>query len=86
MIPGEIVPGPGTVLLNAGRRTATLRVRNTSRWPVQVSSHYPFALANRRLVFNRAAAQGMRLDVPAGGSVRWRPGEEREVRLVAIGD
>jgi urease subunit beta len=70
------------VVANAGRRTATLRVRNTSTWPVHISSHYHFFECNRRLAFDRALAYGMRLDIPAGATVRWEPGEEQEVRLV----
>jgi urease beta subunit len=60
----------------------TLQVRNTSAWPVHVGSHYHFFEANRRLRFDRAAAFGMRLDTLAGATVRWEPGEEKEVRLV----
>ncbi len=82
MIPGEIIPADTPVTLNAGRRTATVRVRNTSVWPVHVGSHFHFFEANRRLRFDRAAAFGMRLDIPAGATARWEPGEEKEVRLV----
>jgi len=81
-VPGEIVPGTTPIVANPGRRTVTLRVRNTSVWPVHVSSHYHVFEANRRLCFDRAAAFGMRLDIPAGATTRWEPGEEKEVRLV----
>jgi urease beta subunit len=67
---------------NAGRRTVTVRVLNTSVWPVHVSSHYHFFEANRRLRFDRGAAFGMHLDIPAGATTRWEPGEEKEVRVV----
>lgn len=82
LIPGEIVAGTAPVVLNAGRRTVTLRVRNTSMWPVHVSSHYHFFEANGRLAFDRGATFGMHLDIPAGATARWEPGEEKEVRLV----
>ena len=82
MIPGEIVPGDGPIVANAGRRTTTLRIRNTSAWPVHLGSHFHVFEANRHLEFDRAAAFGMRLDIPAGATVRWEPGEEKEVRLV----
>jgi urease subunit beta len=82
LIPGEIVTGTAPVVANAGRRTVTLRVRNTSEWPVHVSSHYHVFEANPRLAFDRAAAFGMHLDIPAGATVRWEPGEEKDVRLV----
>jgi urease subunit gamma/beta len=83
--PGEIIAAAGTVELNAGRRRATLRVTNTGDRPVQVGSHYHFFEANAALEFDRAAAFGMRLDVPAGASARFEPGEAKEVTLVALG-
>ena len=82
-MPGELLPGEGPIVGNVGRDTVELAVRNGGRWPIQVSSHYHFFEANRRLAFDRAAAFGMRLDIPAGASVRWEPGEEQDVRLVA---
>ncbi|MCC6176381.1 MAG: urease subunit beta [Chloroflexi bacterium] len=82
-IPGEVIVGDGPILANAGRQTVTLRIKNTSVWPVHVGSHYHVFEANRRLAFDRAAAFGMRLDILAGATVRWEPGEEKEVRLVA---
>ena len=81
-IPGEVVIGEGPILANVGRRTHGLRIRNTSVWPVHLGSHFHVFEANRRLRFDRAAAFGMRLDIPAGSTVRWEPGEEKEVRLV----
>jgi urease subunit gamma/beta len=81
-VPGEVLPGAEPVVANPGRRTVTLRVLNTSAWPVHVGSHFHFFEANRRLRFDRGAAFGLRLDIPAGATVRWEPGETREVRLV----
>lgn len=85
MKPGECLFGAGSITLNAGRRTVELAVENTSDHTIFVSSHYPFFEVNRRLVFDRAQAWGMHLDIPAGDSVRWRPGEVQRVRLVAYG-
>ncbi len=83
--PGAVEPAAGEIELAPGRPRITLTVTNTSSRPVRVSSHYPFWRANERLVFDREAARGYRLDVPAGSSVRWGPGETREVTLVAYG-
>jgi urease subunit gamma/beta len=83
--PGEILFGDGSIQLNAGRASVELDVTNTSDHTIFISSHFPLFEANRRLVFDRALAWGMHLDVPAGDSVRWRPGETRRVRLVAYG-
>lgn len=85
MRPGEIIFADGPITLNAGRPTAEVSVTNGSDHTIFISSHYPFFEVNRRLVFDRARAWGMHLDVPAGDSVRWRPGETRTVRLVAYG-
>jgi urease subunit gamma/beta len=82
-IPGEVMTAAGQLELNAGRATRTLEVTNTGDRPVQVGSHYPFADTNRALAFDRAAAAGMRLDIPAGTAVRFEPGETRSVTLVA---
>lgn len=79
--PGAIRAAPGTTSL-PDRERRTLRVRSESRRIVRVSSHYPFDRANSRLIFDRAAAQGFRLDLPAGASERWAPGEEKDVVLV----
>ena len=83
-VPGEVVPGEGAVPLNPGRPRTTLTVVNTGDRPVQVGSHYHFAQANDALVFDREAARGLRLDVPAGTAVRFEPGITREVSLVPL--
>jgi urease subunit gamma/beta len=79
---GEVTPADGQIELNAGRPTTELIVTNTGDRPIQVGSHYPFAETNRALAFDRAAAAGQRLDIPAGAAVRFEPGEQRTVRLV----
>jgi urease subunit beta len=84
MIPGEIIPGDEPVELNPGRERTVLTVVNAADRPVQVGSHYHFAAANPGLEFDRKAAWGKRLDVPAGTSVRFEPGVEREVTVVPI--
>jgi urease subunit beta len=84
MIPGEILPGDGPVELNPGRPRTALVVVNAADRPVQVGSHYHFAAANPGLEFDRAAAWGLHLDIPAGTSVRFEPGVEREVVLVPL--
>jgi urease subunit beta len=71
--------------INAGRPVITLKVANLGDRPVQVGSHFPFAQANRALQFDRAAAQGRRLDIPAGTAARFEPGETRDVNLVPFG-
>jgi urease subunit beta len=85
MIPGEKMPQVGEIVLNEGRPTVTLRVANTGDRPIQVGSHYHFFETNEALSFDRAAARGFRLDVPSGASVRFEPGQSREVNLVAYG-
>jgi urease subunit beta len=85
MIPGEIFPAAGDIVLNAGAAQITLMVANTGDRPVQVGSHYHFAETNAGLSFDRAAAGGMRLDIAAGTAVRFEPGQMREVRLVPYG-
>jgi urease subunit gamma/beta len=85
MKPGEILLAAAPIVLYAGRRTVELDVDNTSDHTIFVSSHYPFFEVNRRLVFDRALAWGMHLDIPAGDAVRWQPGERQRVRLVAYG-
>ena len=84
MIPGEILPAAGDIELNAGRVAVELEVANTGDRPVQVGSHYHFAETNPMLRFDRAAARGRRLDIPAGTAVRFEPGQARKVRLVAF--
>jgi urease subunit gamma/beta len=85
VVPGEIRAAEGDIELNAGRRQDTLVVRNTGDRPVQVGSHFHFFEVNSALDFDRAAAFGMRLDVPAGTAVRFEPGDEQEVTLVELG-
>jgi urease subunit gamma/beta len=85
VVPGEIRAADGDIELNAGRRQATLVVRNSGDRPVQVGSHFHFFEVNSALDFDRAAAFGMRLDVPAGTAVRFEPGDEQEVMLVELG-
>jgi urease subunit beta len=85
MTPGEILVGDGPVVLNEGRPELTLVVSNTGDRPIQVGSHYHFAEANPALDFDRHAAWGHRLGVPAGTSVRFEPGVPREVVLVPLG-
>jgi urease subunit beta len=84
MIPGELLPQPGTLTLNAGRPTTTLTVANQGDRPIQVGSHFHFFEINTALQFDRAAAWGMRLDIPAGTAVRFEPGDSREVTLVPL--
>ncbi len=85
MRPGEVFPKKGVVRCNAGLETVSIEVENTSSHAVSVTSHYHFFEANRRLRFDRMAAYGRRLDIPAGAAVRWEPGERKHVRLVDIG-
>ena len=85
MIPGEMKVAPGDIELNMGRKTLTLQVTNSGDRPVQVGSHYHFAAANPALEFDRSAAEGMRLAVPAGTAVRFEPGIERTVTVVELG-
>lgn len=82
MIPGEIICKVGSLTLNEGRETKILIVANTGDRPVQVGSHYHFQETNTALEFDRAAAKGFRLDIPAGTAVRFEPGQSREVTLV----
>jgi urease subunit beta len=82
MIPGELLPEPGELALNVGRRTASVVVTNTGTRPIQVGSHYHFAETNTALSFDRAAARGMRLNIASGLAVRFEPGQQRTVELV----
>ena len=84
MIPGEYLLGDGDVIANAGRETIELSVTNTGDRPIQVGSHFHFFEVNRALAFDRARAFGMRLNVPAGTAVRFEPGDEKRVTLVAL--
>jgi urease subunit beta len=85
MKPGEYLLGDGDIQANAGRQTATVLVSHTGDRPVQVGSHYHFFEVNSALHFDRQAAYGMRLNIAAGTAVRFEPGEEKEVSLVAFG-
>jgi urease subunit beta len=85
LVPGEVVPGPEPVTLFGGRAITEVTVVNTGDRPVQVGSHYHLAEANPALAFDRAAARGHRLAIPAGTSVRFEPGIERTVALVPLG-
>ena len=83
MIPGQIEPQPGELALNAGRERREVTVANTGDRPIQVGSHYHFYEVNQALVFEREPTRGFRLDIPAGTAVRFEPGQERQVTLVA---
>ncbi|MDR5637869.1 urease subunit beta [Thermosynechococcus sp. PP45] len=85
MIAGELIPAEGTIELNAGRPTVTLTVANTGDRPIQGGSHYHFYEVNPALQFDREQARGMRLDIAAGTAIRFEPGDERVVQLVAFG-
>jgi urease subunit beta len=82
--PGAIVTGAGAVTTAEGHDRLTITVTSRSDRPIRVSSHYPFWRVNARLEFDREAARGFRLDLPAGASLRWGPGETRDVTLVAL--
>lgn len=84
MIPGEIMVADGDIELNVGRAMITLTVTNSGDRPIQVGSHYHFHETNPALIFDRAAARGFRLDIPAGTAVRFEPGQAREVALVVM--
>jgi urease subunit beta len=85
MIPGELLIAKGELELNVERPTLKLKVGNTGDRPIQVGSHYHFAETNAALNFDRARARGYRLNIPAGTAVRFEPGQQRTVELVAIG-
>jgi urease subunit beta len=82
MIPGEIITAAGDIEINTGRQALRLTVANSGDRPIQVGSHYHFAETNAALQFDRTAARGHRLDIPAGTAVRFEPGQTREVSLV----
>lgn len=84
MIPGEILTADGDVVLNEGRVQHLVMVANTGDRPVQVGSHYHFFETNPALEFDREAARGMRLDIPAGTAIRFEPGQRREVPLIPL--
>ncbi|MEM6251343.1 MAG: urease subunit beta [Cyanobacteria bacterium P01_D01_bin.156] len=83
-IPGELLPAEGDIELNVGRDTVTLTVANSGDRPIQVGSHFHFYEVNDALQFDRDQSKGMRLDIPAGTAVRFEPGDERSVTLVAL--
>jgi urease subunit beta len=83
MIPGEMFPEPGELELNVGRANVTIKVANTGDRPIQVGSHYHFFETNTALHFDRPATRGYRLNIASGTAVRFEPGQEREVELVA---
>ncbi|MBP8035432.1 MAG: urease subunit beta [Burkholderiaceae bacterium] len=85
MIPGQMLVADGEIEMNVGRATCKVTVANTGDRPVQIGSHYHFAETNAALRFDRQAARGFRLNIPAGTAVRFEPGQEREVELVALG-
>lgn len=85
MIPGEVITAQGSIELNKGAPTVTLKVANSGDRPIQVGSHYHFYETNNGLKFDREKARGMRLDIAAGTAVRFEPGQERDVTLVPLG-
>lgn len=84
MIPGEILPADGDIEINAGRVTKSITVANSGDRPVQVGSHYHFYETNPALLFDREQARGFRLNIAAGTAVRFEPGQQRDVELVAF--
>jgi urease subunit beta len=82
MVPGELFPAAGEIVLNRDSQAISLKVANTGDRPIQVGSHYHFAETNSALSFDRTSALGYRLDIPAGTAVRFEPGQSREVSLV----
>lgn len=84
MIPGEYILDDAPIELNAGRATVSVQVNNTGDRPIQVGSHFHFFEVNRALVFDRAAAYGMRLDLPSGTGIRFEPGDVKTVQLVEL--
>ncbi|HUA77955.1 MAG TPA: urease subunit beta [Acetobacteraceae bacterium] len=82
MIPGEVFTLPGEIEVNADLERTTLIVANTGDRPIQVGSHYHFAETNQALLFDREAARGKRLDIPAGTAIRFEPGQNREITLI----
>jgi urease subunit beta len=84
MIPGELIIPDGDIELNSGRAVITLLVANSGDRPIQVGSHFHFFEVNTALLFDRPAARGMRLDIPAGTAVRFEPGDERSVDLIPL--
>lgn len=85
MIPGEVITLDRDIILNEGRETCTLEIKNKGDRPIQVGSHFHFFEVNKLLTFDREKAYGLRLDIPSGTSVRFEPGETKTVNLVAVG-
>ena len=85
MVPGEVFPAEGDIVINEGAEQIALLVANTGDRPIQVGSHYHFFETNEALRFDREKARGMRLDIAAGTAVRFEPGQERDVTLVPYG-
>ena len=85
MVPGEMTPGREEIIINEGRNTCTLKVTNTGDRAIQVGSHFHFFEVNKCLSFDREKAYGYHLDIPSGTSVRFEPGEEKEVQLTEMG-
>ncbi len=85
MIPGELLVEAGDIVLNPDAVVVTVQVANSGDRPIQVGSHFHFFEVNRALLFDRAAARGMRLDIPAGTAIRFEPGDEKTVQLIAYG-
>ena len=83
IVPGELLIDDGHIEINAGRETVKVKVANAGDRPIQVGSHYHFFETNKALRFDRATSRGYRLNIPAGTAVRFEPGQEREVELVA---
>jgi urease subunit beta len=84
MIPGELIVAEGEIELNSGRPVTTLIVGNSGDRPIQIGSHFHFYEVNSALIFDREAARGKRLDIPAGTAVRFEPGDERSVNLIPL--
>jgi len=84
MVPGEIIPAEGDIVMNEGRASITLKVGNSGDRPIQVGSHYHFYETNAALVFERETTRGMRLDIPPGMAIRFEPGQERDISLVPL--
>lgn len=82
---GAVIPKDGEIILNDGKKTVTITVKHTGDRPVQIGSHFHFFEVNRQLQFDRPAAYGFHLDIPSGTSVRFEPGEEKEVQLTEMG-
>ena len=83
LIPGEIITKDGNIELNSGKEVIIISVSNSGDRPIQVGSHYHFFETNKALIFNRELTLGMRLDIPAGTSIRFEPGDTTEVKLVS---